>query len=248
MNTDSIGDSLRRFYKIFGMENEGPPDRLNVTSLFPSIDFIEDISLVERICNNQDTVKKHIICKELLEEIANSLGDNKFMDEINDSIVSCTDSERTHLTNGIYWYYLASTLNPKVGGNLEITIPFSEEKLLDMNQNILKMQGSIIFRLYMTLVHMKEGPLIKMLKETAVNRKPISQKANKLLRCDYIRHLRNALSHSTFESTSFGIYFNDENKFEAVASPEFLDSLTTWIMLLNLQCSTVIDLKLNSKK
>jgi hypothetical protein len=94
---------------------------------------------------------------------------------------------------------------------------------------------------------MKEGPLNKMINQSAINRKPISHICKKLLNCDYVRHLRNALSHSTFESTGFGIYFNDSGKFETVASPEFLNSLTTWIMLLNLQCSMVIDLKTKNK-
>lgn len=242
MDKDKIGNSLRNFYKMFGIENEGPPDNLNVAELLPSTNFTEDISLIERICTNQDTIRKYKECKGLLEDIANLLGDSKFMDEINNSILSSTDLEKEHLTNGLFWHYLATTINPQVAKSLEIQIPFPKE-LTEVQQKLLKMQGSIIFRLYITLVYMKEGPLTKILKETAVNRKPISQKANKLLRCDYVRHIRNALSHSTFESTSFGIYFKDEDKFEAVASPYFLDSLTTWIMLLNLQCSTVIDLK-----
>ena len=97
--------------------------------------------------------------------------------------------------------------------------------------------------MYVALVYMKEGPTINILNQAARNRKPISQMAKKLLQCDYVRHLRNALSHSTFESTAFGIYFNDHDKFETVASPEFLNSLTTWVMLINLQCLSVIDYK-----
>jgi hypothetical protein len=242
MEKDKLGDSLRRFYKVFGMENEGPPDNLNVTNLFPSVNFIADIDLIEKLCNNHETVEQHNECKELIEKIAASLGDAKFMNEINDSIISCTDFEKDHLTNGIFWHYLASMIDPKMEKKLGFEIPLPVE-LPKMKQELLKVHGSLIFRLYIVLVYMKEGPLIKMIKQTAINKKPISQLADKLLRCDYVRHLRNALSHSTFESTTFGIYFNDMDKFETVASPEFLNSLTTWIMLLNFQCSTVIDSK-----
>ena len=132
--------------KVFRMENERPPDNLNITNLFQSVDFNADINLIEKICNNEETLIQHKECKELIEKAADSLGDSKRMTEINDSIFSF-----------------------------------------------------------------------------------------------------NALSHSTFESTTFGIYFNDYNKFETVASPEFLNSLTTWIMLLNFQCSTVIDSKTGSE-
>ncbi len=229
------------------MENEGPPDNLNVTHLFPSANYSEDINLIKRICSNQKTVNKHNECKELIEYVASSLTDSEFMNEINDSVIDSADSERDHLTNGIFWHYLASILDPKIGRKYGVNIPFPDE-LPQVKQELLKVQGSLIFRLYITLVYMKEGPTIGLLHQAAKNRKPISQKAKKLLRCDYVRHLRNALSHSTFKSTSFGIYFNDEDKFETVASPDFLNSLASWIMLLNFQCSTVIDLKRKIEK
>lgn len=246
---DTFGDALRKFYKTFGMENEGPPVDTNVTKLtelFSIANFAEDIILIERICNNSEVVKKHNECKELIEFVANSLGDSSFMSEINDSIIDCSNSDKEHLTNGMFWHYLGSVIDPKIGNELGINIPFPGE-LPQVKQELLKVQGSLIFRLYITLVYMKEGPSVNLLNQTARNRKPIAQKVKKLLQCDYVRHLRNALSHSSFESTSFGIYFKDGDKgvvkFETVASPEFLNSLTTWIMLIHLQCSSVIDLK-----
>jgi hypothetical protein len=243
MKSDLIGDSLRKYYKMFGMKNEGPPQDLNVTELFPSMGFQGDIKLIEKICNDSEAIKKFRECFDLIEFIANSISGSNFINEINDTNIQFTKSESKHLSNGIFWHYLASVLNPKVGEKLEVEIPFPSE-LPVLNQTLLKTQGSLIFRLYMALVYMKEGPIIKILNQSAKNRKPISNKAKKLIQCDYIRHLRNSLAHSTFESTSFGIYFNDYNKFETVASPEFLDSLTTWIMLINLQCSVVIDKKI----
>lgn len=244
MKTDLYGNALRKYYKLFGMENEGPPDNVNVSAIFATMNFQNEIILIERICSEKETIKKHKECKNLINDVANLLSDSNFMDEINDSVIEYKSSEKDHLINGIFWHYLASLLHPKVSKELNVSIPFFGV-LPEIKKELLKTQGSLIFRLYIALVYMKEGPIIKILTQSAKNRNPISQKAKKLLECDYVRHLRNALSHSTFESTTFGIYFNDYNKFETVASPEFLNSLTSWIMLINLQCSTVIIYKNN---
>lgn len=240
MIPDSIGNSLRKFYKTFGMENEGPPEFLNVAELFPFALKKDEINLIDRICSNSETIKQFKICKGLTEDVANLLGNTNFMKEIEESITKCTPAEKEHLTNGIFWHYLAAILDPKLEDKIGFKIPIPGQ-LPDITEKMLKVQGSLIFRLYISLVYMKEGPLNKLINQTATNNKPISLQCKRLLNCDYVRHLRNALAHSTFESTSFGIYFNDYNKFETVASPEFLNFLTTWIMYLNLQCSTVLD-------
>ncbi len=59
------------------MENERPPDNLNITNLFQSVDFNADINLIEKICNNEETLIQHKECKELIEKAADSLGDSK---------------------------------------------------------------------------------------------------------------------------------------------------------------------------
>ncbi len=246
METDLYGNALRKFYKLFGLKNEGPPQNINVNELFPNVDFSDDIALIEKITGNDNLIKKHNECKTLIDEIANLLGDSSFMDEINDSITDINYSDTEHLNNGIFWHYFASILDPKVSKELDLDIPFPNE-LPEIKKELLKVQGSLIFRLYISLVYMKEGPTINVLKTAARNRKPISQKAKKLMQCDYVRHIRNALSHSTFKSMSLGIYFNDYDKFETVVSPEFLNSLTTWVMLINLQCSNAVSHKIDGK-
>ena len=242
METDIIGNALRKYYGLFGVDNEGLPAGVNVSKLLGNPNFEFELQLIEKICKDEIVVRKHKECNDLVEKIANSLNEATFMNEINDSISEVKDNEREHFTNGIFWHYLASVLDPKLEKQLNYEIPFPGELSLN-NRDLLKTQGSLIFRLYISLVYMKEGPLLKLLKETSKNKKPISQLALKLIRCDYVRHLRNAISHSTFESTSFGILFKDEDKFEAVATPEFLNKLGTWIFLINFQCSSVIDKK-----
>ncbi len=240
--TDIIGNALKKYYGLFWVENEGPPVEVNVSKLLGNINFDFELQLIERICKDETVVRKHKECNTLVEQIANSLNEANFMLEIRDSISEVTNNEREHFTNGIFSHFLASVLDPKLEKQLKYNIPFPDD-LPESNRNLLKTQGSLIFRLYISLVYMKEGPLLKILKETSKNKKPISQLALKLIRCDYVRHIRNSISHSTFESTSFGILFKDEDKFEAVVTPEFLNKLATWIFLINVQCSTVIEKK-----
>ena len=87
MESDSIGNALRKYYSIFGMKNEGSPLGLNVTELIPSINYEDDIKLIERICNNSETVRKHKECANLIELVANSINDSKFINEINDTLI-----------------------------------------------------------------------------------------------------------------------------------------------------------------
>lgn len=240
MAIDTIGDSLRKYYRIYGMENEGPPDNLNVSEILPFAINSYEITLIDKICSNKKTIKQHNDCKELIEKLANSLDGYDFMNEIYGSKIQPTDSEREHMTNGVFWHYLASILDPKLENEIGFEIPIPEE-LRPTYKILLKTQGSLIFRLYMTIVYMKDGPLNKMIRHKENERKPIIQICKKLIDCDYVRHLRNALSHSTFESTICGIYFRDGDKFETIASPEFLTSLTTWIYLLNYSYLTATD-------
>lgn len=241
MTIDTIGDSLKKYYKIFGMENEGPPENLNVSEILPYAINSYEITLIDKICSNTKTIEQHNECKKLIEELANSLDGYDFMNEIYDSITQPTDSEREHMTNGVFWHYLASILDPKLEKEIGFEIPIPGE-LPQMYKKLLKVQGSLIFRLYMTIVYMKDGPLNKIISHKENEHKPIFKTCKNLTGCEYVRHLRNALSHSTFESTKFGIHFRDR-KFETIASPEFLTSLTTWIYILNFQCLTAIDRK-----
>ena len=50
-----------------------------------------------------------------------------------------TKTEKDHLSNGMFWHYLASVLNPKIGKDLDIKIPFPTE-LSELNQKLLKIK------------------------------------------------------------------------------------------------------------
>src|SRR5271166_4474715 len=70
--------------------------------------------------------------------------------------------------------------------------------------------GSLVLRLYITLVFIREGDLATLAAEAARARKPVSGGLQKLLRSDFVRHIRNSLAHGTFEQVIVGISFADE--------------------------------------
>ena len=83
---------------------------------------------------------------------------------------------------------------------------------------------------------MREGPIYEILKIGSKNYQcKIMNKCYKLFNSDYIRHIRNALSHGTFSINIAGIYFKDE-KYEIVSTPGFLDKIIIWIFILYYQC------------
>jgi len=67
MNSDILGNALRKYYGLFGLEGEGPPQGVNVSELFKNVDFDSDLQLIERICNNEQILRKHKECNGLVE-------------------------------------------------------------------------------------------------------------------------------------------------------------------------------------
>ena len=98
----------------------------------------------------------------------------------------------------------------------------------------LTLEGSLVMRLYISLVYMREGVLNRVISQSARNGSQCCQQIRKLLNCDYIRRIRNALSHGTFSPYVAGLIFRDEAN-SVVATPSFLSWLSMWIMLINLQ-------------
>ena len=91
---------------------------------------------------------------------------------------------------------------------------------------------------------MKSGAIEKILSAGNQAKKPTLILCRQLLNCDYVRHLRNSLSHASFRSTIAGINFKDNN-FECVATPGFLDWLCSWVFIIHYNCICVIAKKEN---
>lgn len=241
---DKLGNILRKFYKKYGVDNEGPPDGINLSHLAPDLDMDKDLDLIMSITNNQSTWENFNYCKPQIEVVAKLLEDStNFLNEIdNTTQIYPDDSEFMKLVNGNFWYYLGSGVE-QLPENMIKVFPFNI-----LQKQLLLVQGSLVFRLYISLVYMKESPVLNILEEASRRNMPISEECNKLLRCDYLRHLRNSLAHASFMPTIAGIYFEDRNGFKTISTPGFLNLLLSWILVINTCCLTVISKHINDNK
>lgn len=234
---DQIGDILRKFYSLYGRPKEAPSHDHDVSELLPELnsDILSDLKLLTQICNNPID-KKFCKCRDLLEKIADLLSDStqllKELDEISNHI----EPEIINLSNGIFWYTLATSLEPNGKNGQDLKLP---DKIPYFFRKQLQIQGALIFRLYMSLVYMKSGAIEKILNIGLQAKKPTLILCQQLLNCDYVRHLRNSLAHANFRATIAGINFKDNN-FECVATPGFLDWLCIWVFLIHYNCICVI--------
>ncbi|MBN1511563.1 MAG: hypothetical protein JXB13_06070, partial [Phycisphaerae bacterium] len=94
--------------------------------------------------------------------------------------------------------------------------------------------GSLVLRLYVALVYMREERLNDLIAAGANARLPCCGRVRKFLNCDYVRRIRNALGHGTFSPTTAGMAFRDDSG-TIVATPGFLNQICTWLMLIQLQ-------------
>lgn len=235
---DVIGNTLRRFYALYGLSDEGPPKDLNVSELLRSYVIPDhDIKLLERLCDDEIAKQKFFNCHNLLEGIADALSaSTKLLDDLSD-IIANTNFDMDYLSNGIIWFTQASLLDPRR--------PDSPSDLLKLDLDVphywkvyQQVLSSLVFRLYIALVYMREGSIDMILKAGVEAQKESIARCRKLFNSDYVRHLRNALSHGHFYPTVAGLYFRDGD-FETVATPGFLDKLCLWIFLIHHQCITV---------
>ena len=234
---DELGDLLRRFYRTYGRPEEGPPDGMNLAEVLPQSGSIQQDSDFLRLCLSNDTARKDFErCRDILEQIATALADSTtFLQELQNLNLPAKP-ELDNLTNGIFWFTLASQLHPDAktkSDNLslptEIPEPFRRS---------LQIQGTLVFKLYISLVYMREGVLADILTAGSTARMPTLGLCRKLLNCDYVRHVRNALSHADFSPCMAGIVFRD-NGYLCIASPGFLEWLCIWLFTLHYSCMCV---------
>ena len=240
-SSDNIGDVLPRFYSLYGRPQESPPEDLNVTDIIPRFDQAQsDIKLLQRICNDTKAYREFVKCRDLVEAIAVRLSESSNFAEELQKVLTEIDINENHLTNGIFWYTLAHSLTPSSKQSpaelllpKEIPLPF---------RHMLQQQGSLIFRLYISLVYMKESVIHDILQNGNSSKMPTLILCRQLLNCDYIRHLRNALSHADFDTNVGGIVFSD-NRVWYGATLGFLDWLCMWVFTIHHICILVLQKK-----
>jgi hypothetical protein len=137
------------------------------------------------------------------------------------------------LSSEVFWFALAGSLDKREGaipvtpldGKLDLPFPL---------RVLMTVQGSLVLRLYIALVYMREGVLAELIAASARAGGPCSNRVKKLLNLDFVRRVRNALSHGSFSPCLPGLVFRDE-KGAMVATPGFLSWLCIWLMLIQLQ-------------
>ncbi|MCK5173002.1 MAG: hypothetical protein KAR47_06395 [Planctomycetes bacterium] len=230
---DIIGDTLRNFYAVFGMPDEGPSEEFDVTALISAGHVPErELQLLDSALDNQELRTDFTKCHGILESLAIRLTTEELLQELSE-LSPIQDCEFDQLHNGVQWFSLAASLDQRHNG-LPVT-PFDNDVELSLPEKIqMAVAGSLVFRLYIALCYMREGVLYNMISQGAHDCKPCCSQVKKLLNSDYIRHLRNALSHSSFSSCIVGLVFRDED-YTIVATSGFLEWLCTWLMLIQLQ-------------
>jgi hypothetical protein len=230
---DDVGNLLRDFYAAYGLTDEGPPAEFNVSALvgIDSVPF-QELNLLRTALDDQMLRRQFLACRGILDDLANRLTSEELLGELSDFPLA-SDQQFEDLSSGVFWFSLASSLDRR-DGEMPIT-PFDGHFNLDVQAKIrMTVHGSLVLRLYVALVYMREGVLADRIERGAKSGNPCCGRVRKLLNSDYVRRIRNALSHGSFSPCIAGIAFRDEHGV-LVATPGFLNWLCTWLMLIQLQ-------------
>ena len=236
--SDNIGDLLRRFYAMYGMPDEGPPAGLDVTQIVGSDTLPSgEREVLLNAMSDQVLLRQFSGCRTVLDDLATRLTSDELMRELS-SVASHSDKEFDEMLSGVLWFSLASSLDQRRDGLP--TTPFDAHfKIPFPIKARLTVEGSLVLRLYVALVYMREGVLSSRIAHGARSGNPCCGRVSKLLNSDYVRRIRNALSHGSFSSCVAGIVFRDDNGL-VVATPGFLGWLCTWLMLIQLQALSAV--------
>jgi hypothetical protein len=233
-NLDPIGDPLRNFYAFYGAPGERPSSDDNVSQLVGNaLGSQHDLVLLERALKDDCSRKDFLTCRTIVEELANRLTDDEFLREIS-GVPSTSNAEFERLLNGVLWFSLAASLDKRVGGMPKLPPEFEALNLHFSLKVRMAVVGSLVRRLYVALVYMREGTLNNLIMRGAKAHKPCCAQVQKLLNSDYVRRLRNALSHGCFSTSIAGLTLHDDHGV-LVGTPRFLNGLCTWLNLIQLQ-------------
>jgi hypothetical protein len=237
MNLD-FTRTLKEYYNSYGVKDEGPSDYINLNDIVSiNNDILSDLSILNLILKDNVNKKHFDICNNLIENLANKLSDKALFIEELEQIKDKIDLNIEGISNGIIWFQQVQKTDPRHNENIKIT----QMDGIDTNIiNSLKTQGSLILQLYIALVYMRGGPVYEIIRIGSKNRCKIMNICYKLFNSDYIRHIRNSLSHGTFKTNIAGVYFKDNN-YEMVSTPGFLDKLNIWLFVIYYQCLLFIE-------
>lgn len=233
ISPDDLGNLLRDFYRAFGTADEGPPRDLNVADLLGTVTVPPtECQLLSSALSDNELRKQFSDCRQWLEDLMQPGIGEGLLHELSPIVTTTEDGCYQELANGVFWFSLAATLDKRREG-LPIT-PFDNHIDLPLPLKArMTVVGSLVLRLYIALVYMRHGPLRNLIAQGKRAGNSCCGRVNKLLDCDYVRRMRNALSHGTFSSCIAGIAFRDDRRV-VVATPGFMDRLCMCLMLIQL--------------
>jgi hypothetical protein len=234
---DDVSDILRAFYAAFGVAGEGPPTELNVSMLpFTHAIPAHEYEPLRKTLRDHSLLREFRRCRTILDDLATRLTSKELLRELS-MIPTVSERQFEELSNGVFWFSLAASTD--VGQRPPAANPFGSETvdLPPMIKAKLTVEGPLILRLYVALVYIREGVLKGLIGQGVRAGGQCCKQVDRLLRCDYVRRIRNGLAHGSFSSCVAGIVFRDINDSgkTLVATPGFLSQLGTWLMLIQLQ-------------
>lgn len=174
-------------------------------------------------------------CRAVLDDLATRLTSQELLRELC-GVPLPAGQGIEQLSSGVFWFALASSLDHRengfpatpLDGKLDLPLPIQVQ---------MTVQGSLVLRLYIALVYMREGVLSDLIATSSRAGGQCSTRVKKLLNLDFVRRVRNALSHGSFSPCIAGIVFRHDRG-ALLATPGFLNWLCTWLMLIQLQALT----------
>ena len=129
----------------------------------------------------------HRECRETLDSLLTAMSGDALLVELSEG-PRLTNAQFDRLTAGSLWYSLVSSLDKRDPGGLPVRAPpFSGLELPFKARFQMTVFGSLVLKLYITLVFIREGDLAKLTAEAARARQPVSGRLQKPLRSDYVR-------------------------------------------------------------
>ena len=233
LNMHTALAEVRHFYATYGIAGEGPPDGFDADKLHAEFLPREDDLKVQRTAIEDKALGRQFrIYREIVEDLASRLTTEELLRELS-TLPRSQDEEFDELASGVFWFSLAASLDARHDGAPVTAFDRQVDLPLPMKVR-LTVQGSLVLRLYMAFVYMREGRLNDLITAGANARLPCCGRVRKFLNCDYVRRIRNALGHGTFSSTIAGMAFRDESG-AIVVTPGFLNQISTWLMMIQLQ-------------
>ncbi|MEW6555065.1 MAG: hypothetical protein AB1384_12360 [Actinomycetota bacterium] len=234
--SDYLGDILRDFYGTFGRPGEGPPKQFNVGKHLKDMPVDKaELDLLVTALDDRRLRSEFANCSLILEDLFARLTSEEVLREFSGIAISHRDFQQ--LLGGVLWFNLAKGIDRRDASGMPTT-PF--EDALEMPNSVkftMIVEGSLVLRLYVALVFMREGILNELIKQGIDSGSHCCGQIRALLNSDYVRHIRNALSHGTFSAGIAGLVFIDK-KYMVVATPGFLEYLGDCLMMIQLHALT----------